>query len=234
MQLTLSRQTGKRLQYFAVVHPGPHQGHARRRVPRARSVRRVAHATASGNEDRTHIFNVSWNAFLPDGAQGPMDNTFGRGLLNGWQLSGISTFASGTPIWLGLQRASRQRRCRPRVLRHADTIILLTRTATIQSGGLRRSTPATRVSMATKVGEKMLDINCIGFPAFGKNGEVLPPDDIRTPSRQNHDLTLFKNFAIHGDQKLQMRFGFFNIFNQAFATTIIGAGGHQPRAEHGM
>jgi hypothetical protein len=31
----------------------------------------------------------------------------------------------------------------------------------------------------------------------------------------NHDLTLFKNFAVHVDQKLQFRAGFFNIFNMA-------------------
>ena len=39
----------------------------------------------------------------------------------------------------------------------------------------------------------------------------------------NHDLTLFKNFEIRGDQKLQFRVGFFNLFNQAFANTVIGA-----------
>ena len=49
------------------------------------------------SEDRTHVLNISWNAFLPDGAKGAMDNAFGRGLLNGWQLSGISSLASGIP-----------------------------------------------------------------------------------------------------------------------------------------
>ena len=45
--------------------------------------------------------------------------------------------------------------------------------------------------------------------------------NIRTPTRTNHDLTLFKNFATINEQKLQVRFGFFNIFNQAFANTNI-------------
>ena len=39
----------------------------------------------------------------------------------------------------------------------------------------------------------------------------------------NHDLTLFKNFAVHGDQKLQFRAGFFNIFNMAYATPGFGS-----------
>src|SRR4029079_5882576 len=48
--------------------------------------------------DRTHILNVSWNAFLPDGARGSFSNPVTRGVLNGWQLSGISSVASGIPI----------------------------------------------------------------------------------------------------------------------------------------
>ncbi len=50
--------------------------------------------------DRTHILNVSWNAFLPDGARGSLDNVILRGALNGWQVSGISTLASGIPVTL--------------------------------------------------------------------------------------------------------------------------------------
>ena len=70
----------------------------------------------------------------------------------------------------------------------------------------------------------MFDINCIGFPAFGENGELIPPYNLRMPTRINHDLTLFKNFAIHGEQKMQFRIGFFNMFNQAFATTAVARG----------
>ena len=47
--------------------------------------------------DRTHILNVSWNAFLPDGARGGLDNVVLRGVLNGWQVSGISTLAERHP-----------------------------------------------------------------------------------------------------------------------------------------
>ena len=171
------------------------------------------------NEDRTHIFNMSWNAFLPDGAKGKMDNTFGRGLLNGWQLSGISTFASGTPIWLGFSGNAGSADISQGYYGTGDTV-LLTGPGSIQSGLAPVYTCDPRLD-GKKVGEKILDINCIGFPEFGKNGEVIPPYDLRTPWRMNHDLTLFKNFAIHGDQKLQMRFGFFNIFNAAYATTNV-------------
>ena len=83
-------------------------------------------------------------------------------------------------------------------------------------------------------GEKILDINCIGVPAFGENGDLVPPYNLRQPTRSNHDLTLFKNFAIKGDQKIQFRVGFFNLFNQAFATTAADANDINLRARHDL
>ena len=50
---------------------------------------------------------------------------------------------------------------------------------------------------------------------------LIEPYDLRTPFRMNHDLTLFKTFAVRGAQKLQFRAGFFNIFDAAYATTGI-------------
>ena len=43
------------------------------------------------------------------------------------------------------------------------------------------------------------------------------------PTRINHDLTVFKNFASDGDQKIQFSVGFFNLFNQAWVTTNSAA-----------
>jgi hypothetical protein len=218
LQLTLSRQTGKRLQYFASYTLGRTKGTLGDEY-RQRDPFNKARTYGIRQEDRTHIFNLSWNAFLPDGAKGAMDNTFGRGLLNGWQLSGISTFASGTPIWLGFGGQAGDANMGQAYYGTPD-IVLLTENGVQQSGLAPVYTCDPRLD-GRKVGEKILDINCIGFPQLGQSGEVIPPYDIRTPSRQNHDLTLFKNFAIHGDQKLQLRFGFFNIFNAAYATTAV-------------
>ena len=84
------------------------------------------------------------------------------------------------------------------------------------------------------VGEKLLDINCIGFPAFGKQGDVLSPYNLRTPSRTNTDLTLFKNFALKGEQKLQFRVGFFDLFNTAYTTFSVSQSDVEPDAERGL
>ena len=43
--------------------------------------------------------------------------------------------------------------------------------------------------------------------------------NLRSPSRMNHDITIFKNFPIgKGDKKVQFRAGIFNVFNMAYPT----------------
>ena len=218
MQVTLSRQTGRRLSYFVAYTLGRTKGTLGDEY-RQRDPFNAARTYGIRQEDRTHTLNVSWNAFLPDGARGALDNPVFRGLLNGWQLSGISTLASGTPIWLGFSGPAGDGDMGKAYYGTPD-IVLLTANGSQQSGLAPVYTCDPRTG-GTDVGEFLFDVNCIGFPAFGDVGQVLPPYDLRTPTRQNHDLTIFKNFALPGEQKIQFRVGFFNIFNQAFANTNI-------------
>jgi hypothetical protein len=223
MQMTLSRQTGRRLQYFVAYTLGRTKG------------------TVSGNgeygsidpfdprrtygvvpEDRTHILNVSWNAFLPDGARGAMDNAIGRGLLNGWQLSGISTMASGVPIYLGFGGQAGSDGVSRAIFGTPDII------GNPGPGGGNRGALVPIYTCDprtgnTGIGERLFDINCIQIPGFGENGNLVPEYNLRMPTRINHDVTIFKNFAIRGEQKLQVRVGAFNIFNQAWVTTQSAA-----------
>jgi hypothetical protein len=215
MQLTLSRQTGRRLQYFAAYTFGRSEGTlgGEYSVIDPYDPNRTYGILG---EDRTHVLNVSWNAFLPDGARGPMSNPIGRGLLNGWQLSGISSMASGIPIRLSFTGDAAGGALAASYFGTADVV------GPSNTGGNGLSPKYTcdpRLG-GTAVGEKILDVGCISVPDFGDNGDLIPPYNIRTPTRFNHDLTLFKNFEIRGDQKIQFRIGFFNIFNQAFANTF--------------
>jgi hypothetical protein len=223
LQVTLSRQTGRRLQYFVAYTLARTKG------------------TTSGNgeygfidpfdprrtygvlpEDRTHVLNVSWNAFLPDGAKGGMDNPVGRGLLNGWQLSGISTLASGVPIYLGFSGQAGSNGVSQAIFGTPD-IIGNPGPGGGGRGGLAPIYTCNPVTGNTKAGSKILNIDCIKIPAFGENGDLIPKYNLRMPTRINHDITLFKNFAVTGQQKFQFRVGLFNIFNQAWATTQSAA-----------
>ena len=76
LQVTLSRQTGKRLQYFVAYTLSRNT----RLLPGYRDPFQASRTYGVLNADRRHILNVSWNAFLPDGARGRLDSVVGRGL----------------------------------------------------------------------------------------------------------------------------------------------------------
>jgi hypothetical protein len=217
MQVTLSRQASSRLQYFLSYTLGRTRGTL---GDEYRTVDPFDPARTYGvlATDRRHIFNLSWNAILPDPVP-ESSNPILKGLVNGWQLSGISTFSSGIPIWLGFNGPAGSTDISQAYYGTPDIPVLLEQGN--QTNGLAPVYTCDPRLDGRKNGEKLLDVNCIGFPALGEVGQVIPPYDLRTPARINHDLTLFKNFPLKGDQKLQIRAGFFNIFNQAFATTVV-------------
>ena len=100
LQTTLSRQTSGRFQYFATYTFSKVLGMINSEYtesdpffPRERSYGVLSY-------DRTHVANLSWNYMAPDLTKS--ENGFLKGLLNGWQLSGISNFSSGIPIRVGL------------------------------------------------------------------------------------------------------------------------------------
>ncbi len=223
LQVTLSRQTGRRLQYLAAYtlarNTGTNSGNGEYGFIDPFDPERTYGVLPS---DRTHILNVSWNAFLPDAARGPMNNPFGRGLLNGWQLSGISTMASGVPIFLGFGGQAGSNELTQAIFGSPD-IIGNPGPGGGDRGGLAPIYTCDPRTGNTGLGEKILDINCIKIPAFGENGPLIPTYNLRMPTRINHDLTIFKNFALRNEQRLQFRVGFFNLFNQAWVTTNSAA-----------
>ena len=75
----------------------------------------------------------------------------------------------------------------------------------------------------TNVDEDLLDVNQLAIPAFGENGPFQPPHYMKTPKRWNFDVSVFKNFNINEDMRIQVRGGFFNIFNSAYPLVRQGA-----------
>ncbi len=208
LQMTLSRQTGKNLQFFATYTFSKALGTRGGEFADLDPLDVRGRSYGVLNYDRTHIFNLSYNYNLPN--LSPTKNVVGRALLNGWQISGITTLTSGTPI----------------NLRFTGDLPGLALAAfgsnSFSTDGAFSGAIAPIYSRnpnlgGKNVGEAVLDLSAIGIPAFGLTGPTISPFDFRSPNTQNWDVSLFKNFKVSESKTLQFRFGFFNLFNHAFS-----------------
>ena len=164
--------------------------------------------------DRTHYATFSWTWHLGDPAP---EGGFKGALLNDWNFSGVSTYATGQPIRLGF-RGDIGGDQAARAWWGTQDFANFDPTGGDNNPG--DITPIftcdPTISGASSVGDKILDVNCIGIPGFGETGPIFTPNNLRSPSRNFHDITVFKNFGLGGDRRLQFRVGAFNVFNQAY------------------
>jgi hypothetical protein len=166
------------------------------------------------------VFNLSYNYTLPKLARGSMENWLTRGVLNGWQMSGITTFQTGTPIRLRFSGDINGA--------GAGLAWFGTDAFNIQGQSVGAVAPVylrNPSSGGNNVGDSFFDLSAIGIPTFPNTGPAQPPFYLRAPSRSNFDVSFFKNFNFSESRKLQFRAGFFNVFNQAYPSQIATAGG---------
>jgi hypothetical protein len=218
LQATLSRPSGNftyLLAYTYASHKGTVTGDFQQLDPLDPETRNYGVLPS----ERKHQASFSWTWHLGEPAEGGLKAV----LLNDWNLSGVSTYASGQPIRLGFSGDINQdgvHRAWFGTHDHANF------DATGGGQGPGDITPVytcdPRIGGAgNDVGDKLLDIGCIGIPGFGQTGPFVAPYDLRTPARSFHDITVFKNFKLGGARRLQLRLGAFNLFNQAYPTYRI-------------
>lgn len=221
MQVTLNRQLGKSLQYFVTYTFSKALGTAAvNESDGDQSIDPLNGKNSYGilAYDRTHIFNLSYNYNLPKIARGSLDNKFFRGVLNGWQMSGITTYQSGRPMRIRFVGAAQSSSALFSYLGHTVTA----GGNTGQASGIAPIFSRNPVTGNTSLGAAYLDISAIAVPAFGTNGPSQSPFYMRSPTTNNWDVTFFKNFNISESKKFQFRVGFFNVFNQAFPNPDAG------------
>ena len=222
LQVTLNRQLGRRLQYFltytfskalGTTSVNESDGNA---SPDPVDTRHRSYGVLP--YDRTHIFNLSYNYNVPDLARGSFRNWFTKGLLNGWQMSGITTIQSGKPIRLKFGGAIA-----------SDSTLMSYFGFNAQSGGNTPSASGIAPILlrnpqmgGNSINGSYLDLSAIQIPGFGQSGPYESPFYVRGPTTNNFDVTFFKNFNFTESKKLQFRAGFFNIFNEAFANPDLG------------
>ncbi|MBO0800883.1 MAG: hypothetical protein J2P31_18860, partial [Blastocatellia bacterium] len=147
--------------------------------------------------DRTHAFVASYVYELPKLGTRWSRSGLVRGMLDGWQVSGITSLISGNPTDLAVTVGG------------ANANQLITGSWTEAPRFLLNGNPAN--------GPNGLLINPDAFiiPAIGSNG-LGERTYLRNPGTNNTDLSLFKNFRLGPEDKnrmIQLRLEAFNVFN---------------------
>ncbi|MGH9837890.1 MAG: carboxypeptidase regulatory-like domain-containing protein [Blastocatellia bacterium] len=144
------------------------------------------------NFDRTHVVKINYLYSLPKAG---WENPLAQYLINGWQVSGITSFVSGAPEG-----------------------VTFTLVSGIDFTGSASITPRLDI-VANPVlpkGERTFSRNfntdAFRLPARGTLGTASPAP-IRGPGINNHDIAFFKNFRFFEKLNLQFRGELYNVFN---------------------
>ncbi|HKX27366.1 MAG TPA: hypothetical protein VJ302_06720, partial [Blastocatellia bacterium] len=144
--------------------------------------------------DQTHILVINYTWDLPRVSR-LWDNKVTRQVLNGWQLSGITSFVSGTPSGVGWTTTTD-------FAGGGDGVRAVMNGDPVLPRGQRSVT-------------RWFDTAVFALPA-ARSGNVgnAPKDVFRLPGTNNWDLSLFKNIYLKSETRyLQLRWEIYNAFN---------------------
>jgi hypothetical protein len=142
--------------------------------------------------DRTHIFNLNYIWELP---VRKMNHPAAAAVLNGWQVSGITSFVSGEPLGIGQSFVN---------------AIDITGTPSQGARVVALRNPVLPKSERTFSRNFRTDV--FGASPVGTIGNAAK-NLIRGPGINNWDMALFKTFPIREPMRLQFRWELYNAFN---------------------
>ncbi|MEN6532818.1 MAG: carboxypeptidase-like regulatory domain-containing protein [Bryobacteraceae bacterium] len=142
--------------------------------------------------DRTHVLKVNWIWDVPNS---PWRNAIVKGVLNNWQMSGIASFVSGSPLGIGFSTSNS--------LDITGTPSQGARIVVTGDPVLPKSERTFSQNFRTEVFER---------PAVGTFGNAAKTL-IRGPGINNWDLAIFKNFPVRELLNFQFRWEMYNAFN---------------------
>jgi len=155
--------------------------------------------------DVPQILSLSWVYQLPIG-RGQHWSTSNKALdyvIGNWQFNGIATFTSGTPYTAGVGGE--------------EDIAGVGGTEYNSfgsgSGGYERLDIVGNPKLSSPTPALWFNTGAFVVPAAGTYGNV-GRDTLRSDPYKNFDLSLFRQFPIAEDKKLEFRFEMFNAFNQ--------------------
>jgi outer membrane receptor protein involved in Fe transport len=160
--------------------------------------------------DLPQIFSLSWVYQLPFG-HGQRWSTGNKGLdyvVGNWQFNGIATFTSGIPYTVGVGGEDDI----------AGTGGTEYNSFGSGSGGYERMDIVGSPKLSSPTRAEWFSTSAFAAPAAGTFGNV-GRDTLRSDPYKNFDLSLFRQFPITEDKKLEFRFEMFNAFNQVVYNT---------------
>jgi hypothetical protein len=142
--------------------------------------------------DRTHIVKINYLYDLP---RLPGKNVIVNTVLNGWQLSGITSFVSGQPLGVGFG---------------TTTAVDTTGTPDLSARTVVTGNPVLPKDQRTF--NRYFDTSVFALPPVGTIGNAAKTV-IRGPGVNNWDASIAKTFKIVERVQLRLRFEAYNAFN---------------------
>ncbi len=180
--------------------------------------------------DRTHNLTINYVYRLP-GLSKYWDNGFTRQALDGWELSGITSFISGAPLGISYSTVQGTDLTGAAIANGLDSRVVLVGNPVLPSDQ-RDSTCVHNNDTTTAQAKKQAvgcHLNAISVQAPTKANFGIgnaSKDPIRGPGINNWDISIFKNFRIGGENgvSLQYRLEMYNAFNHT-QFGVEGGGG---------
>ena len=184
---------------------------------------------APSDFDQTHIFTIAYIYDVPALSRKLGNNAFASAILDNWQISGATSYASGKPKNI--------------TATYSSTAVTISANQTCPVGSVPGTLTAstlvcTPISDFTGGGinarplivcdptkgdfgvdstgtPRAFNVGCFAKPfAIGQIGNM-PRNNVRMPSIFNNDLAFFKNIPFSEKRSLQLRWEIYNIFNHA-------------------
>jgi hypothetical protein len=184
--------------------------------------------------DRSQAVNFSYYILLPDvGAKYMGNHKLVNGALDGWRISGIEQFGSGTPFTDVPQGGANHNEYSGNQVigiygsypasQVAASAAYPNATVAISNDSVNGTPDEAAVPFVTCDPRRGLkphqyfNPSCLSAPYEGHNGNFRLPY-IHGPAYFNDEIGLFKDFKVRESQKLEIRFQGFDFLNRAFDT----------------
>jgi hypothetical protein len=222
LQISVNRRVGKRLQFGGFYTWSKALGTASQLYTSSNNpwdTKKADYGPLTFDRTQVVTFNYIYN--VPGVRTGSfIDNKVGRAILNGWELSGITSFASGAPgnVGYNIQNVS---------------------TLNQQITGVQDVSPRVKMTCEPNLGPgsnrsmyQWINTGCISPAAVGSWGMDSSLNYIRGPGTNNWDTSLFKNFRYTSSESryIQLRLETYNTLNHTQfsgfnSTATFNAGG---------